>query len=203
MIQQQQAVPTLKQLVDGLPSTRDIPLLTDDQAKEALLELRRLLDATVQAVKELHNWSLNLNYQATAVVKRLRLNDELHDQQVQGLTEMLEKICNLNREPFKALFDRAAEDSESVQQVAWHITDKMQNKGRHKLMQGLTTRVKNAVKRLDKLADDFNDLSDWIFKASLLYHGASLVLSENRGARPQWYVPGNQRNNPLIFPILL
>jgi len=63
--------------------------------------------------------------------------------------------------------------------------------------------VKNAVKRLDKLADNFNDLSDWIFKASLLYHGASLALSQNGGAHPQWYVPGNQRNNPLIFPILL
>jgi len=201
MLQQQQ-VPTLEQLVDRLPSTRDIPLLMDEQAKEALLESRRLLDATVQAVKQLHHWSLNLNYQATAVVEQLRLNDNLHNQQVQGLTEMLERISNLNWEPFKALFDRAAEDSNRVQQVAWHITDKIQNKGHHKLMQGLTTRVKNAVKRLDKLADNFNDLSDRILAASLHYHGASLALSEKGGARPQWYIPGNQRSNPLIFPIL-
>jgi len=96
MLQQHQAVPTLEELVERLPSARDIPSLTDDQAREALLELRRLLDATVQAVKQLHNWSLNLNFQATAVVKQSRLNDELHHQQVQGLTEMLEKISDLN-----------------------------------------------------------------------------------------------------------
>jgi len=30
---QQQAVPTLKELVDRLPSARDIPLLTDEQVK--------------------------------------------------------------------------------------------------------------------------------------------------------------------------
>jgi len=95
MLQQQQ-VPTLEQLVDRLPSTRDIPLLTDKQAKEALLESRRLLDAMVQAVKQLHNWSLNINYQATVVVEQSRLNDDLHNQQVQGLTEMLQKICDLN-----------------------------------------------------------------------------------------------------------
>jgi len=82
MIQQRQAqaVPTLEELVDRLPSTRDIALLTDNQAKEALLESRRLLNATVEAVKQLHNWSLNLNFQATAVVKQSRLNNELHNQ---------------------------------------------------------------------------------------------------------------------------
>jgi len=199
---QQATTPTLEELVDRLPSTRDIPSLTDEQAKGALLESRRLLDATVEAVKQLHHWSLRLNLEATAVVEQSRLNDDIHNQQVQGLTEMLERISNLNREPFKALFNRAAEHSDSVQQVAWHITDKIRNKGRHKLLQGLTTRVKNAVKRLDKLADDFNDLSERIFTASLNYHAASLALTENGGARPQWYVPGNQRSNPLIFPIL-
>jgi len=93
---QAQAVPTLKELVDRLPSTRDIPSLTYEQAKEALLESRRLLDATVQAVKQLHHWSLKLNFEATAVVEQLRLNNDIHDQQVQGLTEMLQKICDLN-----------------------------------------------------------------------------------------------------------
>jgi len=96
MLQQHQELPTLKELVERLPSVRDIPSLTDDQAKEALLKSRRLLDATVQAVKQLHHWSLNLNFEATAAVEQLRLNDEIHNQQVQGLTEMLAKICDLN-----------------------------------------------------------------------------------------------------------
>jgi len=93
---QAQAVPTLKELVDRLPSTRDIPSLTDKQAKEALLESRRLLNATVQAVKQLHHWSLKLNFEATAAIEQSRLNNDLHNQQVQGLTEMLAKICDLN-----------------------------------------------------------------------------------------------------------
>jgi len=96
MLQQHQELPTLNELVERLPSARDIPSLTDDQAKEALLKSRRLLDATVQAVKQLHHWSLNLNFEATAAIEQLRLNDEIHNQQVQGLTEMLAKICDLN-----------------------------------------------------------------------------------------------------------
>jgi len=127
MLQQHQAVPTLKELVERLPSARDIPSLTEDQAKEALLKSRRLLDAMVQAVKQLHHWSLNLNFEATAAVKQLRLNNEIHNQQVQELTEMLAKICDLNREPFRAISNRAAEDMEALNQLAWHITDRMPN----------------------------------------------------------------------------
>jgi len=53
MLQQHQELPTLEELMERLPSARDIPSLTNDQAKEALLKLRRLLDATVQVVKQL------------------------------------------------------------------------------------------------------------------------------------------------------
>jgi len=54
----QQPVLTLKQLVERLPTARDIPSLMEDQAKESLLKSRKLLDATVEAVKQLHHWSL-------------------------------------------------------------------------------------------------------------------------------------------------
>jgi len=199
MLQQHQAVPTLKELVERLPSARDIPSLTDDQAKEALLESCKLLNATVQVVKQLHHWSLNLNFEATAAVKQSRLNDEIHNQQVQGLTEMLAKICDLNWEPFRAISNRAAEDSETIQMRAWHITDRMPNMSWQRLISKLTRRVKNSVKKLDKLADNYNELSDRIYKASQQYHAASLELSERGGPPPQWYVPWNQRNNPLNF----
>jgi len=63
----------------------------------------------------------------------------------------------------------------------------------------LTRRVKNSVQKLDKLADDYNELSDRIYKASQQYHAASLVLSKRGGPPPQWYIPGNQHNNPLNF----
>jgi len=75
----------------------------------------------------------------------------------------------------------------------------MQNMSHQSMISKLTTRVKNAVKKLDKLADNFNKLTDQIFYSSLMYHGASLVLANRGGPRPQWYVPGNQRNNPLNF----
>jgi len=127
MLQQHQAVPTLEELVERLPSARDIPSLTNDQAKEALLKSRRLLDATVQVVKQLHHWSLNLNFEATAAVKQSRLNNEIHNQQVQGLTEMLAKICDLNQEPFRAICNRAAEDEDIIWMFAWQITDRMPN----------------------------------------------------------------------------
>jgi len=199
MLQQHQAVPTLEELVERLPSVMDIPSLTDDQAKEALLESRKLLNATVQVVKQLHHWSLNLNFEAMAAIKQLRLNDEIHNQQVQGLTEMLAKICDLNWEPFRAISNRAAEDAEVLDRLAWHITDRMPNMSRQRLISKLTRRVKNSVQKLDKLADYYNELLDKIFNASLMYHRASLALTNSGGPPPQWYVPGNQRNNPLNF----
>jgi len=199
MLQQHQQVPTLEDLVNRLPTARDIPSLTEDQAKDALLESRRLLDATVQAVKQLHHWSLSLNFEATAAIKQSRLNNKTHNKQIHELTEMFIKVCDLNRQPFRAIFDRAAEDPEAVEQLAWHITDKMQNMSHHKMISKLTMRVKNAVKKLDKLADDFNKLTDWIFDSSLMYHRASLALANRGGPCPQWYVPSNQRNNPLNF----
>jgi len=204
MIQQHQAqaVPTLEELVDRLPSARDIPSLTDNQAKEVLLESRRLLDATVQAVKELHNWSLNLNFQAMVVVEQSRLNDDLHNQQVQGLTELLEKISDLNQEPFRAICNRAAEDKDTIQMMAWQITNWMPNMTRQCLLSKLTTRVKTAVKKLDKMADDYKELSDRIFKTSLQYHAAFCTLSERGGPPPRWYIPGNQQHNPLNFFLL-
>jgi len=202
MLQQHQAVPTLEELMERLPSTRDIPSLTDDQAKEALLESRKLLDATVQAVKQLHHWSLNLNFEATAAFEQSRLNNELHNQQVQGLTEMLAKICDLNREPFRAICNRAAEDEETIRMFAWQIMDRMPNMTRQRLLSKLTTRVKNVIKKLNKMADDYNELLDKIYETSLQYHAASLVLSKKGGPPPKWYVPGNQQHNPLNFFLL-
>jgi len=115
----QQQVPTpFDELIQRLPTARDIPSLSEDQAKDALLKSRKLLDATAKAVKQLHHWSLCLNFEATTVVERSRLNEETHNQQINELTDMFIRVCALNREPFKAIFDRAAEDSKSVKQVA-------------------------------------------------------------------------------------
>jgi len=131
-----------------------------------------------------------------AAVEQSRLNNDLHNQQVQGLTEMLAKICDLNREPFRAICDRAAEYEETIWDMAWHITDWMPNMMRQRLLNKLTTRVKTAVKKLDKMADDYKELSDRIFETSLQYHPAALTLSKKGGPPPKWYVPGNQRHNP-------
>jgi len=95
MLQHQQ-VPTLEELVNRLPSVRDIPSLSEYQAKQALLESKKLLDATVEAVKQLHHWSLSVNFEATVAVEQSRLNNDIHNQQVNELTEMLAKICDLN-----------------------------------------------------------------------------------------------------------
>jgi len=203
MLQQYQELPTLEELVERLPSARDIPSLTDNQAKEALLKSRRLLDATVQAVKQLHHWSLNLNFEATAAIKQSRLNDEIHNQQVQGLTEMLAKICDLNREPFRVIYNRAAEDSEMIQMMAWHITDRMPNMSQQRMISKLTRRVKNSVQKLDKLADDYNELSDRIYKTSQQYHAASLALSKRGGPPPNGMSPETNPTTPLIFSIHL
>jgi len=159
MLQQHQ-VPTLKDLVNKLPAARDIPSLTKDQAKESLLESWKLLDATVEAVKQLHHWSLCLNFEATAVVEQSRLNDKTHNRQMHELTEMLAKICDLNREPFRAIFNRAAENLEKIELMAWQITNKMVNMSHARMISKLTTRVKNNLKKLDKQADEFNQLSD-------------------------------------------
>jgi len=96
MLQQHQQVPTLEELIDRLPTARDIPSLTEDQAKDALLKLRRLLNATVQAVKQLHHWSLSVNFEAMVAVKQSRLNNETHNKQINELTEMFIKVCHLN-----------------------------------------------------------------------------------------------------------
>jgi len=93
----QQPVTTLEQLVELLPPARDIPSLTEDQVKESLLESWKLLDATVEAVKQLHHWSLRLNFEATVVIEQSRLNNNVHNKQTTELTKMLAKICDLNQ----------------------------------------------------------------------------------------------------------
>jgi len=195
----QQPVPTLKQLVECLPTVRDIPSLTEDLVKDSLIESRKLLDATVEAVKQLHHWSLQLNFEVMAVVEQSRLNNETHNKQVNELTEMLARICDLNQEPFRAIFNRAVEDSKKIERMAWHIPDKMVNTSHARMILKLTTRVKNNLKKLDKQADEFNMLSDQIFKTSQMYHAVSLALTSNGGPSPPMVCPGNQCNNPLNF----
>jgi len=80
--------------------------------------------------------------------------------------------------------------------------DRMPNMTRQRLLSKLTTRVKNVIKKLNKMADDYNELLDKIYKTSLQYHAASLVLSKKGGPPPKWYVPGNQQHNPLNFFLL-
>jgi len=75
----------------------------------------------------------------------------------------------------------------------------MPNMSQQRLISKLTRRVKNSLQKLDKLADNYNELSERIFNASLMYHGTSLALANSGGPPPQWYVPGNQCNNPLNF----
>jgi len=64
--------------------------------------------------QQLHNWSWRLNFDAQAVVERSRLNDEIHNRQVDSLLETLERMTQINHNPFKALLDHAAEDSEGL-----------------------------------------------------------------------------------------
>jgi hypothetical protein len=80
--------------------------------------------------------------------------------------------------------------------------DRMPNMTRQCLLSKLTTRVKNAIKKLNKMADDYNKLSEKIYQTSLQYHAASLALSKRGGPPPKWYVPRNQRHNPLNFFLL-
>jgi len=198
MLQEQQ-VPTLKELVNQLPSPRDIPFLTKDQSRQSLLEARKLLNSTVVAVKQLHNWSLHLKSKAMTVVEQSRFNNKTHNKQVHKLTEMLAKITDLNWEPFRAIFNRATKDFEKIELMAWHITNKMVNMSHARKIAKLTTQVKNTLKKLDKQADKFNALSDLIFETSQIYHTVSLSLTSKGGPLPQWYVHGNQNNNPLNF----
>jgi len=197
MLQQHQ-VPTLKELVNRLPPARDIPSLTKDQARESLLKAWKLLDATVEAVKQLQNWSMRLNFKATAVIEQSRLNNNVHNKQVHKLTKMLAKITDLNWEPFRAIFNRATKDFEKIELMAWHITNKMVNMSHARKIAKLTTQVKNTLK-LDKQANKFNALSDCIFERSQMYHAVSFSLTSNGRPPPQWYVHGNQNNNPLNF----
>jgi len=94
MLQQQHQVPTLEELVNRLPPARDIPSLTEDQLRQSLLKAWKLLDATVEVVKQLQNWSMRLNFEATVVVEQSRLNDKIHNKLTTELTQMLDKICD-------------------------------------------------------------------------------------------------------------
>jgi len=136
-------------------------------------------------------------------MEQSRLIDETHNKQVNELTEMLARICDLNREPFKAIFNRAAENSEKIELMAWHMTNKMVNTSQARMISKLTTRVKNALKKLDKQANEYNALSDRIFETSQLYHAASFALADKGGPPPQWYVLATNATTPLIFPIHL
>jgi len=57
--------------------------------------------------------------------------------------------------------------------------------------------VKNTLKKLDHQANKFNALSQSIFETSQTYHAALQTLTAYGG--PQWYIHGNQNNDPLIF----
>jgi len=74
---------------------------------------------------------------------------------------------------------------------------------RARMISKLTTRVKNNLKKLDKQANKFNQLSDQIFETSQMYHAVSLALSSNGGPPPKWYIPATNATTPLIFPIPL
>jgi len=90
---------------------------------------------------------------------------------------MLAKITDLNWEPFRAIFNRAADNFEAIKQMAWEITNKMRNMRHGRKIAKLTTQVKNTLKKLDKQADEFSTLSECIFKTSQTYHAASKSLT--------------------------
>jgi len=199
---QGQRIPTLKELVERLPLPRDIPSLTNDQARESLLKARKLLDATVVAVKQLQNWSLRLNFEAMAVAEQSRLKDDVHNKQINKLTEMLAKITDFNWEPFRAIFNRATNDFNAIEKIAWQINFTMRKMSEARKIAKLTTQVKNMLKKLDHQANKFNALSQHIFKTSQTYHSALQTLEAYGRPSPQWYVHGNQNNNPLIFSLI-
>jgi len=80
--------------------------------------------------------------------------------------------------------------------MAWHITDKMPNMSCLRMILKLTTRVKNAVKKLDKQANEYNTLSDQIFETSQQYHAASLALAERGGPPPPMVCPWQPKEQP-------
>jgi len=55
------------------------------------------------------------------------------------------------------------------------------------------------LKKLDKQANKFNELSQYIFETSQTYHAALMSLTSCGRPPPQWYIHSNQSNNPLIF----
>jgi len=195
----QQPVPTLEQLVERLPTVRDIPSLTENQAKESLLESRKLLDATVEAVKQLHHWSLRLNFEVTAVVEQSRLNNNIHNKQVNELMEMLAKICDLNWEPFRAIFNRAAEDFDAIEKIAWKINFSFKKISNAKRIAKLTMQVKNTLKKLDQQANKFNSLSQHIYDTSLSYFTALQTLKALSGPPPNGTSSATKETTPLIF----
>jgi len=123
----------------GACQPRDIPFLTKDQSRQSLLEARKLLDSMVVAVKQLHNWSLRLNFKATTVVEQSRLNNGVHNKHIHELTEMLDKITDLNWKPFRVIFNRATKYFKKIEMMAWQITNKMVNMSHGRKIAKLTT----------------------------------------------------------------
>jgi len=89
------------------------------------------------------------------VVEQSRLNNNVHNKQVHELTKMLAKITDLNWEPFRAIFNRATDNFEKMEMMAWEITNKMVNMSHGRKIAKLTTQVKNTLKKLDKQANKF------------------------------------------------
>jgi len=48
------------------------------------------------------------------MIKRSRLNKELHNKQIDGMIETLNRMSEINRNPFKALLDCVAKDSDGI-----------------------------------------------------------------------------------------
>jgi len=131
---------TLKELVNQIPSLRHIPSLSKDQAKQSLHKVRHLLDATVVAFQKLHNWSLKLNFEGWAVVEQLKLNDDVHNKQINALTKMLGKMSASNKDPFKAIINWAAEDFEDIgKKMSLQINFTLRKMGKARKITYLTT----------------------------------------------------------------
>jgi len=160
---QQQSSPTLEALVSQVPSLRDIPSLSEDQAKHCLHKARCLLNATEVAFQQLHNWSLQLKFEGQAVVEQSRLNNNLHNKQLDALTKILDRMSELNKNPFKAIIDQAAKDLNGIEAISCQINNTVRGMGDAKKITNLTTWVKKALRKLDSHADDFNALCQQIY----------------------------------------
>jgi len=158
--------------------------LSEDQAKQFLHKARHLLDAMVVAFQQLHNWSLQLNFKGQAVVEQSKLNNDLHNEQADALTKMLGQMSASNKNPFKAIINRAAENFEEIGKMSWQINFMLRKMGKARKITYLTTQVKNALKKLDREADDFNAISQQIYQTSLTYYMASQMLESYSGALP-------------------